>query len=90
MRNRFRTVHPVLHYTGLILVVVGKKHDVVAIDEDQRVCETIYSETGAMTINGSATSLRTLKRAGADKADAVIISKSAFIKQAADFLTRRG
>ncbi len=23
MRNRFRTIHPVLHYTGLILVVLG-------------------------------------------------------------------
>ncbi len=56
----------------IIKILVSKKHDVVAIDEDPRVCETIYSETGAMTINGSATTLRTLQRAGADKADVII------------------
>lgn len=53
-------------------IFVQKKHDVVVIDKDPRVCEALYSETGAMSINGSATSLRTLRRAGADKADAII------------------
>jgi trk system potassium uptake protein TrkA len=53
-------------------ILAEKKHDVVVIDKDQQVCETIYSETGAMTINSSATVLKTLEKAGADKADAII------------------
>ena len=53
-------------------ILVAKNHNVVAIDRDEQVCESIYAETGAMTINGSATELRILRRAGAEKADAII------------------
>ncbi len=53
-------------------IYVKKKHDVVAIDRDPHVCETLYAETGAMTVTGSATNLRILRQAGADKADAIV------------------
>ena len=53
-------------------ILVEKNHNVVAIDRDEKVCESIYAETGAMTINGNATELPVLRRAGAEKADAVI------------------
>ncbi|MCD4820304.1 MAG: TrkA family potassium uptake protein [Candidatus Cloacimonetes bacterium] len=42
------------------------------IDKDRNVCESIYAETGAMTIHGSATHLKTLIEAGAKKADTVV------------------
>ncbi len=53
-------------------ILVENNHDVVVIDKDPQICELLYSETGAMSINSSATSLRSLKKAGADKADAII------------------
>ncbi|MFW6270647.1 MAG: potassium channel family protein [Bacillota bacterium] len=46
-----------------------KKHDVVVIDTDQRVCERIYSNYGAVTINGNATKISTLKEADMKKCD---------------------
>ncbi|MFW6022586.1 MAG: potassium channel family protein [Halanaerobiaceae bacterium] len=46
-----------------------KKHDVVVIDKDQRICERIYSHYGAITINGNATKIETLKEAGIEKCD---------------------
>ncbi len=58
--------------TQLTKILVNKKHDVVVIDVDPSTCEMLYSETGAMTICGNATTLKTLKKAGADKADAII------------------
>jgi trk system potassium uptake protein TrkA len=47
-------------------------HDVVVVDIDQEVCEQIYAETGAVSVHGSATSLRVLKDAGAEKADVIV------------------
>ena len=52
--------------------LVANKHDVVVIDIDGRVCENIYAETGAVAIQGSATDINTLERAGADKTDAIL------------------
>lgn len=46
-----------------------KKHDVVVIDTDQKICERIYSHYGAITINGNATKIETLKEAGIEKCD---------------------
>ncbi|MFW5992368.1 MAG: potassium channel family protein, partial [Halanaerobiaceae bacterium] len=46
-----------------------KKHDVVVIDTDQRICERIYSNYGAVTINGNATRIETLQEAGMAKCD---------------------
>ena len=53
-------------------IMVNNKHDVVVIDIDPEICNDIYSETGAMTINGNATTIRTLEKAGAEKADAIL------------------
>jgi len=60
--------------TGYLLLkmLVGKKHDVVVIDVDREVCEEVYAETGAMTIHGSATDIRILKKAGMQNSDVVL------------------
>jgi trk system potassium uptake protein TrkA len=58
--------------TQITKILVGKKHDVVVVDLDPSTCESIYSDIGAMTICGNATTLKTLKKAGAEKADAII------------------
>ena len=49
-----------------------ENHDVVVIDLDESVCERIYSEYGAMSINGSATNIKVLKEAGIEKADVAV------------------
>jgi len=61
-------------------VLVGNRHDVVVIDKDPEVCESIYAETGALTIRGSATDIHVLEKAGAIKADAIVC----LMHQAAD------
>ena len=48
------------------------KHDVVVVDVDRDVCESIYAETGAMTIHGNATRIQDLDQAGAQKADVLL------------------
>ena len=48
---------------GLAARLTEARHDVVVIDVDPAVCEEIYAEHGALTINGSATELRTLEQA---------------------------
>jgi len=53
-------------------ILVGNKHDVVVIDKNREVCENIYEETGAMTINGDATRIKTLVEAGIKKANTII------------------
>ncbi|MDN5354948.1 MAG: trk/ktr system potassium uptake protein [Candidatus Cloacimonadota bacterium] len=52
--------------------LVNNKHDVVVIDYDKDVCERIYAETGAMTVNGNATDLSVLEEAGVGKADTLL------------------
>jgi trk system potassium uptake protein TrkA len=42
------------------------------VDKDAGVCQSVYEETGAITIHGDATNLNVLKQAGASKADAII------------------
>jgi trk system potassium uptake protein TrkA len=56
----------------IIKMLVENKHDVVVIDKDKDVCEALYAETGAMTINGNATDLTVLEEAGAAEADVVL------------------
>ncbi len=53
-------------------VLTENKHDVVVIDKDPDVCEAIYAETGALTINGNATDIHILEKAGALKADVIL------------------
>jgi len=52
--------------------LVENKHDVVVIEKDVKVCEVLYTETGALVINGDATDLKNLEKAGADKADVIL------------------
>jgi trk system potassium uptake protein TrkA len=56
----------------IIRMLVDNKHDVVAIDKDRDVCETVYTETGAVVIHGSATDIRMLEKAGAKNADVAV------------------
>jgi len=56
----------------VVNLLVENKHDVVVIDKDSEVCQSVYEETGAITINGDATNLNILKQAGANKADVII------------------
>lgn len=56
----------------LTKVLVENKHDVVVIDKDPDVCEAVYSETGALTINGNATDIHVLEKSGAVKADVIL------------------
>ncbi len=53
-------------------MLVENRHDVVAIDRDAQVCESVYAETGALTIQGNATDINTLEKAGAAKADVIV------------------
>jgi trk system potassium uptake protein TrkA len=56
----------------LIRMLVANKHDVVVIDVDHEVCEEVYTETGAMTIHGSATDIKILEKAGTKKSDVIL------------------
>jgi trk/ktr system potassium uptake protein len=55
----------------VIKMLVANKHDVVVIDRDRETCETVYAETGAVIIHGSATDIRILEKAGVRNSDAV-------------------
>ncbi len=57
---------------GLAQKLVDHKHDVVVIDKDQAVCENIYANCGAVTVNGSATELDVLESARIDKCDVAL------------------
>jgi len=47
-------------------------HDVVVIDIDHEVCENLYAETGALTVNGDATNLAVLRDAGIHRMDVIL------------------
>jgi trk system potassium uptake protein TrkA len=53
-------------------MLVANKHDVIVIDVKREICETVYAETGAMTIHGSATDIRILEKSGARQADVML------------------
>jgi len=52
--------------------LIENKHDVVVIDVDKERCDKLYAECGAITINGSATRIETLKEAEIEKADVAV------------------
>ena len=58
--------------TNITHLLVENRHDVVVIDKDQSVCQTLYEDTGAVTIHGDSTNINVLKQAGADKADVIL------------------
>src|SRR6056297_1809662 len=53
---------------GLIKHLVGNKHDVVAIDVDEEVCDRVYRNYGAVSVNGDATDVDVLEEAKIEKA----------------------
>lgn len=54
---------------GRLAAVLSDRHDVVAIESDQRRCEQLYAELGILVINGSATDIHVLEEAGIERAD---------------------
>lgn len=57
---------------GLAKRLVEDKHDVVVIDREKAVCEAIYAEYGALTVQGNATDLSVLEQAGIEKSDIAV------------------
>ena len=53
-------------------MLVEKNHDVVVIELINEVCESLYSKTGAVTLQGNATDIFVLKEAGGSKADVIL------------------
>jgi trk system potassium uptake protein TrkA len=53
-------------------ILIKKKHDVVVIELKQDICESLYSATGAVTVQGNATDISVLKEAGGSKADVIL------------------
>ncbi|MHC4265255.1 MAG: potassium channel family protein [Planctomycetota bacterium] len=47
--------------------LLDNKHDVVLIEPDKSVCDTLYARMGVVAISGNATDLDVLKDAGVDK-----------------------
>lgn len=54
---------------GLTKRLVRNKHDVVVVDSDEEVCNRVYQEYGAVSVNGDATDVEVLEEAGLDRAD---------------------
>ncbi|MHC5075924.1 MAG: potassium channel family protein [Planctomycetota bacterium] len=49
--------------------LIDNKHDVVLIEPDKNVCDSLYAKMGVVAISGNATDLDVLKDAGVDKCD---------------------
>ncbi|MBM7623116.1 potassium channel family protein [Sporohalobacter salinus] len=47
-------------------------HDVVVIDMNREICERIYSQFGAVSIQGNATKIGVLQEAGIEKCDVAV------------------
>lgn len=54
---------------GVAKRLVRNKHDVVVVDSDEEVCDRVYREYGAVSVNGDATDVEVLEEAGLEKAD---------------------
>lgn len=57
---------------ALIRRLVEKKHDVVLIEQNAKLCEKMYAETGVVAINGSASQIDILREANIAKADILV------------------
>ena len=57
---------------GLARRLVASRHDVVVVDHDRAVCESIATDIGALALCGSATSVDILEQAGMAKADVAV------------------
>ena len=57
---------------GLARRLVQGRHDVVVVEQDERVCEHISARIGALAIHGTATNIDILEEAGINKADVAV------------------
>ncbi len=58
MRNRFETLHTVLNFLGSLLLVPSLFLLLpLVVEKNTEVCESLYAETGVLTINGNAAAL---------------------------------
>jgi trk system potassium uptake protein TrkA len=58
--------------TEVVRKLTQHRHDVVAIDIDEEICNTLYAQLGTTVVRGNATDLHVLEEAGAAKADMII------------------
>ncbi len=70
-------MHVVIAGAGIIgreltVKLLANGHDVVVIDIDNDVCDQLYKETGALTVIGDATNLKTLRDAGVQRTDVLV------------------
>lgn len=56
---------------SLVRRLMDNKHDVVLLEQEKELCNSLYAETGVIAINGSGTSVDALQEAGIEKADVV-------------------
>ncbi len=52
--------------------MLESKHDVVVIDQDKETCDRLYAKIGVVAVNGSVTSVNSLREAGIRKADVTV------------------
>ncbi|MBN2795856.1 MAG: TrkA family potassium uptake protein [Clostridia bacterium] len=52
-----------------ITQALSKDHNVIVIEQEQALCEKIYSKYGAIAIQGDATNISTIREAGIEKID---------------------
>jgi len=52
--------------------LVEEKNDVIIIDEDREICDSLYAELGVVAIHGSSARLEVLNEAEARKADLLV------------------
>ncbi|MBN2053336.1 TrkA family potassium uptake protein [bacterium] len=52
--------------------LMARRHEVLVVDIEKDVCESIYARLGIMTINGNATDIDLLEEAGLHRADVAV------------------
>lgn len=57
---------------GLVRMLLDNKHDVVLVEKNKEICDKLYTETGVVAINASATNVEALNEAGITKADVLV------------------
>lgn len=57
---------------GLLARLMEGRHDIVVIDQNRDICESVYARFGAVTVCGNATDIFVLEDAGIKKCDAVV------------------
>ncbi|MBN1164099.1 MAG: TrkA family potassium uptake protein [Candidatus Krumholzibacteriota bacterium] len=58
--------------SDLAVQLLEKKHDVVVIDQNKEICDTLYAETGVIAVNGPMSNIGVLREARLEKADVAV------------------